>query len=77
MSELLGKRVAEMAAIFMIGDGMLGLLQPRRHVELWDERALGAEKLVGTFDGKPGLRRGYAVVQIVGGLMLAARLRKG
>jgi hypothetical protein len=29
------KRSAEMAAVFMIGDGLLGLLQPTRHVELW------------------------------------------
>lgn len=29
------QRSAEMAAVFMIGDGLLGLLQPRRHVELW------------------------------------------
>ena len=35
VSQLLARRSAEMAAVFMIGDGMLGLLQPRRHVALW------------------------------------------
>ncbi len=28
------RRTAEMAAVFMIGDGLLGLLQPERHVAL-------------------------------------------
>lgn len=66
-------RVAEMAAIFMVGDGLLGLLQPRRHVDLWRERALGSEKLVAPFVGRPGRRRLYALVQIGAGLALAAR----
>jgi hypothetical protein len=35
-------RIAEMAAIFMVGDGLIGLVQPRRHVDLWKDRALGA-----------------------------------
>ena len=39
----LTNRAAEMAATFMIGDGLLGLLQPERHVALWQERAGGAE----------------------------------
>ncbi|MGN7160232.1 hypothetical protein ACTHQV_10210 [Sphingomonas sp. SAFR-052] len=69
----LQKRSAEMAATFMIGDGMLGLLQPRRHVELWQERAGGAEWLVRPFVGHPGRRRAYAVLQIAAGLALAAR----
>jgi hypothetical protein len=29
------KRALEMAAIFMIGDRILGIVQPRRHVGLW------------------------------------------
>lgn len=69
----LGKRAAEMAATFMIGDGMLGLLQPRRHVELWQERAGGAELLVRPFVDRPNRRRAYAVLQIAAGLALAAR----
>ncbi|WP_235530490.1 hypothetical protein [Sphingomonas sp. Leaf62] len=62
-----------MAATFMIGDGMLGLLQPRRHVELWQERAGGAELLVRPFVDRPNRRRAYAVLQIAAGLALAAR----
>lgn len=71
----LSRRAAEMAATFMIGDGLLGLLQPQRHVALWQEGAGGAEWLVRPFVGRPTLRRAYAVVQIAAGLTLAARQR--
>ena len=72
---LLTERAAEMAATFMIGDGLLGLIQPERHVALWERNALGAEWLVTPFVGKPRRRRAYAVLQIVAGLALAARQR--
>jgi len=68
-------RVVEMAAIFMIGDGLLGLTQTARHTDLWKERALGAERTVRPFVGRPGPRRLYALVQIGAGLALAARQR--
>jgi hypothetical protein len=71
-----GSRVAEMAAIFMVGDGLIGLLQPRRHVDLWKDDALGTEKLVKPFVDQPGRRRLYAVVQIAAGLALAARQKR-
>ncbi|WP_294263623.1 hypothetical protein [uncultured Sphingomonas sp.] len=68
-------RAGEMAATFMIGDGLLGLLQPRRHVALWAHEAMGAETLVAPFRGHPNRRRAYAVVQIAAGLWLASRQR--
>ncbi|RMB36268.1 hypothetical protein C8J47_1804 [Sphingomonas sp. PP-F2F-G114-C0414] len=69
-------RAAEMAAIFMVGDGLIGLLQPRRHVDLWKDDALGTEKLVKPFVDRPGRRRLYAVAQIAAGLALAARQKR-
>ena len=75
MSGKLIPRAAEMAAIFMVGDGLVGLLQPRRHVGLWKDEALGAEKTVAAFVDRPGRRRAYALVQIAAGLFLASRQR--
>ena len=72
---LLTKRTTEMAAIFMIGDGLLGILQPERHVALWQSEVAPAA-LVRFFDGKPGLRRAYGVVQLGAGLALAAAQRR-
>ena len=68
-------RIAEMAATFMIGDGLLGLIQPHRHVALWQQDAAGAELAVRPFVGRPNRRRVYAVVQIAAGLALAAYQR--
>jgi len=69
-------RAAEMAAIFMVGDGLIGLIQPSRHVDLWKDDALGTEKLVKPFVDRPGRRRLYAVLQIAAGLALAARQKR-
>ncbi|MGP7796185.1 hypothetical protein [Sphingomonas sp. CLY1604] len=68
-------RAAEMAAIFMVGDGLVGLAQPRRHVDLWKRDALGAERTVRPFVDRPGRRRLYAVAQIATGLWLAGKQR--
>lgn len=70
------KRSAEMAAVFMIGDGALGLLQAARHVELWRSNVAAVDVLVRPFGGRPGRRRAYGVVQMAAGVALAAALRR-
>lgn len=69
------RRAAEMAAMFMIGDGVLGLLQPVRHVALWRSRVGAADALVRPFAGLPARRRAYGVAQVAAGIALAAALR--
>jgi hypothetical protein len=64
-------RTIEMAAIFMIGDGLLGLLKPTRHVDLWQSEMPALNPLVHPFTGKPNRRRLYGVLQVGAGLMLA------
>ena len=70
------RRTAEMAAMFMIGDGLLGLLQPRRHVGLWRSQVAAVDGVVRPFAGRPGRRRAYGLVQVAAGVALAARLRR-
>lgn len=69
------KRSAEMAAVFMIGDGLLGLLQPKRHVALWRSEVDAVDALVRPFGGHPGRRRLYGLAQVGAGIVLAASLR--
>ena len=69
------KRAAEMAAVFIIGDGALGLLQAARHVDLWRSQVGVVDALVSPFGGRPGRRRWYGVAQIAAGVTLAAALR--
>ena len=42
------KRTAELSAIFMIGNGVLGLLAPREHLDLWrsDVAAVARSRMV-------------------------------
>ncbi|WP_242096853.1 hypothetical protein [Sphingomonas sp. CROZ-RG-20F-R02-07] len=75
MTRLALRRTAEMAAVFMIGDGLLGLLQPRRHVDLWRSDVAAVDALVKPFGGAPGRRRAYGLLQIGAGVLLASRLR--
>jgi hypothetical protein len=67
------RRTAEMAAVFMIGDGLLGVLQPERHVDLWRSRVSGVDALVRPFSAHPGRRRLYGVLQMAAGIALASR----
>lgn len=71
------RRTAEMAAVFMIGDGLLGLLQPKRHVDLWRSDVAAVDGLVRPFAGRPGRRRAYALIQIAAGVALAAKQQRG
>jgi hypothetical protein len=70
------RRAAEMAAVFMIGDGLLGMLQPSRHVDLWRSDVAAVDILVKPFGGKPGRRRAYGLLQLVAGVALASRLSR-
>ena len=69
------KRTEEMAAVFMIGDGALELLQAARHVDLWRSPFRAVNAVVKPFAGKPGRRRLYGGVQIGAGVLLASRLK--
>lgn len=69
------RRTAEMAAIFMIGDGLLGLIQPKRHVDLWRSRVGAVDVLVRPFGDRPTRRRVYGLLQIAAGVALASRQR--
>ena len=71
------RRSLEMAAVFMIGDGILGLLQPERHVELWRSDVGAVDMLTRPFRRHPARRRIYGVLQIAGGIALAALQRQG
>lgn len=70
------RRSGEMAAVFMIGDGLLGLLQPRRHVDLWRSDVGAVDALVRPFAHHPARRRAYGLVQIGAGVILASMLRR-
>jgi hypothetical protein len=69
------RRAGEMAAVFMIGDGLLGMLQPTRHVDLWRSDVAAVDLLVRPFADHPARRRWYGALQLAAGVALAAAMR--
>ena len=68
------QRPFEMAAIFMIGDSLLGIAQPERHVALWRSGVPLLDVLVRPFGGRPRARQVYGILQVFAGLALAFTL---
>jgi hypothetical protein len=67
------RRIAELAAMVVIGDGVIALVAPRRHSLLWRFGPEGYRRLMETFAGRPALVRVLAAVEVAGGLWLALR----
>jgi hypothetical protein len=66
------KMSAELLAIMMVGDGMLALTQPRRHMRLWNAGPTPYRKLATFFEGRPGLTMAVGAGLVVLGLWLAS-----
>lgn len=69
------KRTAEMCAIFMIGNGLIGLLQGDRQTALWRSDIKAIDRLVARPDGKPKPKKRDGLIQIAAGLLLASQLK--
>lgn len=70
------KRTAEMCAVFMIGNGTVGFLQPKRHVELWTSDRPWIDRFArADRERSPASRRLHATAQIGAGLLLASLLQ--
>ena len=70
------KRTAELSAIFMIGNGLIGLLQPERHLKLWTSDVPAIDAFVRADRARsPAKRRMYGLLQVGAGVLLASRLR--
>ena len=67
-------RVADLAAIILIGDGVVGALFPRRHTLRWVRGPLPWRRTMRAFVERPILTRAAAVVEVVAGVSWAARL---
>ena len=67
-------RFAEVAAIMVIGDGVVGALFPARHARRWLSGPRLWRRAMRPFVDHPEVMRGAAVVEAVAGLWWAARL---
>jgi hypothetical protein len=66
-------RTLEVLALTMIGDGVLALLQPERHMLLWRRGPRPWRELSQYFLDRPMLTRVVGAATVVAGLWLANR----
>lgn len=67
------KNLAELVAILAIGDGVVGLAAPRRHMLLWRLGPEGYRRAMESLAERPALVRTLAAAEIGAGLWLALR----
>lgn len=67
------KRTLECAAMMMIGDGALGLLQPQRHMRLWENGPCWWRAMMQPFVRRPALTRAVGAAELAAGIWLAHR----
>jgi hypothetical protein len=72
-SKLMQKRVIESLAMLTIGDGVLALVQPRRHVALWRSGPRFWRKSLVPFVRRPQLTRLLGLSAVGLGIWCASR----
>ena len=68
------RRIAELIAMLMIGEGVLTLVAPRRHSLLWEFGPEGYRRAIEAFAEHPTLSRLVAAAEAGLGLWLALRV---
>ena len=68
------RRIAELVAMLMIGEGVLTLIAPRRHSLLWEFGPEGYRRVIEAFAEHPTLSRLVAAAEAGLGLWLALRV---
>ena len=67
------KQIKEMAAIVMIGDGVVALLTPERHCRLWKFGPRRYREVIAWFEERPHVTRLFSAAEIGLGVWLALR----
>jgi len=76
MTSLPSRRTLEALGMMMIGDGVLALIEPRRHAALWRMGPAPMRRTVAWFERRPALTAGLGAAEIVIGIWLATRQSK-
>ena len=67
------RRITELLAMVLVGDGVIALAAPRRHSRLWKLGPEGYRRAMEAFAERPYLTRLLAAAEIGLGLWLALR----
>ncbi|HEY2615071.1 MAG TPA: hypothetical protein VGI42_05135 [Chthoniobacterales bacterium] len=72
MNRLVTRRLIEMAALFLIGDGVMGLLKPRWHSRLWHFGPQLALALTEELAANPKIARAVYFAEAAIGVVIAS-----
>ena len=70
--ELIAKRLFELAGLILIGDGLMGLLCPRRHSLLWHFGPELAKAVAEELADHPKTSRAVYAAELAAGIALAS-----
>lgn len=70
---MLAERLKECVGLMMIGDGLMGVLEPRRHVSLWVKGPSWWRAMFEPFARRPALTRCVGACELLAGVWLASR----
>lgn len=72
---MIQQRITEIAALLLIGDGMVGMLQPKRHTRLWRRGPGPYRAAMEPFVRHTSVARVLGAAEAVAGLWWASRQR--
>ncbi len=67
------KQLLDVFGMLLIGDGLLTVLQPRRHCLLWEVGPEPCRQVIDEFATHPPLTRAAGALELLAGLWLASR----
>ena len=72
-NDLLIRRIIELGALFLIGDGIMGLIKPRWHSRLWHFGPQLARAVIEELAEHPNIARGVYAAETAIGIAIALR----
>lgn len=73
MGSLAWRRVNEIVGMLMVGDGMIAMAHPVKHVELWRGGPPAWDRVMGYFSERPMLTRAFGAAELGFGIWLMLR----
>lgn len=70
---MFSERMKECVAMMMIGDGVLAVVDPVRHMSLWERGPSWWRAMIDPFVRQPELTRCIGVAEALAGVWLASR----
>ena len=71
-NDLVIRRIIELGALFLIGDGIMGLLKPRWHSRLWHFGPQLARAVTDELAAHPNIARGVYAAEAAIGIVIAS-----